>query len=453
MSTMPSIARARRVAGMSLIELMVAMVLSFLVILGLVSMMDSVGVVNRTQDGMARLQENGRFAITRLAEDLRAATSQHCSTFSSASSNIAATGFVYQDRTRALRAKFNASGTPWWFGPVPAAAAAYWISPRFMLFGSECDAATCTPAVNTIGNPTTGRGGVSGPTALPVMGTGNGQRGRGADVLTLRYLSGPGVRILGQSNFLPGDAGGNVQLALDPATAATLDLAGVNGDGVWITDCSTTLIARATLGGSTLTLNNNYAAGATTESDFMPRVDETSDARVFNLGRDLQQVTYYLQLKNDPNTAGRMISSLMRRQIVGGAVNTQELVEGVERLDFLYGVEDNVGQTRYLTAAQVDALTTCPPQPYGLPTNVAENGCGWRAVKSIEIFMLVNTVADSTVGGDDEFRYSFRNDGTVNAAGTFENPEVLGTLRNGLPPGRMLRREFRTLVSLRGYNF
>ena len=57
------------------------------------------------------------------------------------------------------------------------------------------------------------------------------------------------------------------------------------------------------------------------------------------------------------------------------------------------------------------------------------------------------------VTGDEEFRYSFLNDGNANAAGAYEVPSALGSLRNGLPPGRMLRREFRALVSLRDYNY
>ena len=70
-----------------------------------------------------------------------------------------------------------------------------------------------------------------------------------------------------------------------------------------------------------------------------------------------------------------------------------------------------------------------------------------------EVFMLLNTVGDVAVTGDEEFRYSFLNNGNANAAATYEVPSALGTLRNGLPPGRMLRREFRALVSLRDYNY
>jgi type IV pilus assembly protein PilW len=437
--------------GFSLVELMVAMVISLLVMLGLVSVMDNVGVVNRAQDGLARLQENGRYAMTRVSQDLRAAAAQHCSSFGVGSSQLGAGGFTYLDRGRAAFAKFyvggtgaglvDASGAPFRFGPTFGPTGGYFVSPIFMMLGSECDDNSCDPLTDEAQ-----RGGLF--TALPAMGTTAGLRTRGGDVLTLRYLDGDGVRIVGQRNFL--QDGVAVQFDLDPATAATLDLAG-GRDAVWFTDCSISEIARATQAGSVLTLANNFAA--TLDNDIMRRMDTRSDARAFNLTRDLRVVSYYLQLKNDPNNAARRISSLMRRDVSANPA-VQELVEGVERLDFLYGVDDALGRTRYLTAEEVDdmAAADCPPWPTGL-TAVEANGCGWRAVKNVEVFMLLNTVGDVAVTGDEEFRYSFLNDGNPNAAATYEVPSALGTLRNGLPPGRMLRREFRALVSLRDYNY
>ena len=120
--------RTARANGFSLVELMVAMVISLLVMLGLVSVMDNVGVVNRAQDGLARLQENGRYAMTRVSQDLRAAAGQHCSNFGVGSSQLGAGGFTYLDRGRAAFAKFyvggagaglvDASGAPFRFGPT-----------------------------------------------------------------------------------------------------------------------------------------------------------------------------------------------------------------------------------------------------------------------------------------------------------------------------------------------
>jgi type IV pilus assembly protein PilW len=449
MMTNRHIMTARRAArGFSLLELMVAMVLSLIVMLGLVTLMDSVGVINRVQDGMARLQENGRFAMQRIAEDIRAAAGQHCSNMSTASSRLGDGGVpvMFLDRARAPIAHFDVSATPYVFGPT-GQTSVYLISPRFMLFGNECDAANCTPALNA-----TGRGTHAGITAT--MGTATGNRARGADVLSMRYLIGGGTRITTHAKTRPGD--GAIEFTTD------MNALGITSGtaGIWVTDCSVNEIINVTRTSATLgTAASNFSAVA---SDTMNRLNTRGDARAFNLARDLVTVSYFLQLKTDPNDGARMISSLMRRQRDA----TQELVEGVERLDFLYGVDDRLGRTSYLTAAQVDGLSAaCPPAP-AVPlgfspttfenptaaTPVYEPGCGWRAVKSIEVFMLLNTVNDVTVGNDEEFRYAFLNNGSANTAGTYENPSALGTLRNGQAPGRMLRREFRTLISLRGYN-
>jgi type IV pilus assembly protein PilW len=443
MMRMQNVSAAR---GFSLLELMVAMVLSLIVMLGLITLMDSVGVINRVQDGMARLQENGRFAMQRIAEDVRAAAGQHCSNMATASSRLGHGGapVMFLDRARAPIAHFDVSAAPYSFGPT-GQTAVYLISPRFMLFGNECTNANCTPTLNA-----TARGTHAGITAT--MGTAVGNRARGADVLTMRYLIGGGTRITAHTNTRPGD--GAIQFTTN------MDALGIASGtaGIWVTDCSVNEVINVTRTSATLaTAATNFNAAA---SDTMNRLNIRGDARAFNLARDLITVSYFLQLKTDPSDGARVISSLVRRQ----GNTSQELVEGVERLDFLYGVDDRLGRTSYLTAAEVDGLSaTCPPAaavPLGFSPTTFENptasvyeaGCGWRAVKSIEVFMLLNTVNDVTVGGDEEFRYAFLNDGSANATGAFENPESLGTLRNGQAPGRMLRREFRSLISLRGYN-
>jgi type IV pilus assembly protein PilW len=441
---------ARRSQGFTLVELMVAVALSLVIMLGLVSIMDTVGVVNRTQNGMARLQENGRFAMQRIARDLRAASMQHCSTFNVAASILPPGGGTYQDKGRSPISHFDASAANYRLGPT-GQTANYFLSTSFMMFGSECGASTCVPAVNLAN-----RGSDRFSAALPAMGTANGSRGRGADVLTLRTLLGEGARVTNVTGFVAGD-GAPVQIDMNVAQLTALGFLGTE-DAALVTDCSNAEIARiTTVDADTIQFAGNFGGDG---DDMMARPDLLGDARVFNLQRDLVTVTYYLRLKTDPNDASRRISSLVRRTKsgAGNTATTQELVEGVERLDFLYGVEDNLGRTSYLTATEVDALTAaeCPPVPWDLAApqvQPVEAACGWRAVKSVEVLMLMNTVADVTVSGDEEFRYSFLNNGNANVTGAYENPYTLGTLRNGLAPGRMLRREMRMLVSLRGYNY
>ena len=57
--------------GFSLIELMVAMALGLVLSIGVVSLFGSTSMSNKVQNSLARLQENGRYAVARMESDLR----------------------------------------------------------------------------------------------------------------------------------------------------------------------------------------------------------------------------------------------------------------------------------------------------------------------------------------------------------------------------------------------
>jgi type IV pilus assembly protein PilW len=62
-----------RQQGLSLIELMVAMVLGLLLVAGALQMMLTSQTIYRTTDTLSRIQENGRFALNFLTKDIRMA--------------------------------------------------------------------------------------------------------------------------------------------------------------------------------------------------------------------------------------------------------------------------------------------------------------------------------------------------------------------------------------------
>ena len=134
------------------------------------------------------------------------------------------------------------------------------------------------------------------------------------------------------------------------------------------------------------------------------------------------------------------------RQVNGVA---EELVEGIERLDFRYVVEDNAGVEHVLTADQVNAgvsagggALVCQTSPEGLPG--VEPGCLWRSVSAVEIGMMATSVDNVLAVAAPNYTYAFANEVDV-TPGT--------TMPNGLPSEFVLRREFRTTVSLRTYNY
>jgi type IV pilus assembly protein PilW len=68
----PTSRRRTRAGGFSLVELMVAITLGLLLIGGMIQLFSSTKVTFNTNDALARVQENGRFALSQLKRDLRA---------------------------------------------------------------------------------------------------------------------------------------------------------------------------------------------------------------------------------------------------------------------------------------------------------------------------------------------------------------------------------------------
>ena len=64
---------AARIRGFSLVELMVAITLGLLLTAGMIQLFSSSRLTFQTTDGLARIQENGRFAMELLKRDLRQA--------------------------------------------------------------------------------------------------------------------------------------------------------------------------------------------------------------------------------------------------------------------------------------------------------------------------------------------------------------------------------------------
>ena len=68
----------RRVAGLSLIELMIALLIGTILVLGLVQVFSASRAAYQLSQGIARNQENARFALDFLSRDLRMAGHAGC---------------------------------------------------------------------------------------------------------------------------------------------------------------------------------------------------------------------------------------------------------------------------------------------------------------------------------------------------------------------------------------
>lgn len=419
--------RKRSEAGFTLVELMVAIVLGLVVLGGLITLLVQTNQANRVSSGVARMQENARFALEVISSDIRQAGSQYCSNFD----NALPVGDV--SSVRALRVHFDAPGTAVMpnglpdnitaFAPDPAFnTSPFPLSPAFFIRGYECDDGACVPDFTVVGTDAS---------VPPDLGTTAGLRPLRSDVLTMRYISGPGVSVtIGN--------GGLTALLVDPPSGAVeTDLEFQLGDLLMVSDCDRAEVFPGTAAGTLVTPDPNIGAG-------IQAYGAAADARVFNFSRDFRTVTYYLRNRVDPDTPGRMIPVLMR-QINGVA---EELVEGIERLDFRYLVDDANGVRHIMTANQVQnqvnaagAAVQCQQPPRAL-TAEEPSGCLWRSVVGVEVSLLANSVENVLSAPMPTYTYSF--DDVVEGAVTDPMP-------HGLPAERVLRREFVASVAVRAF--
>ena len=68
--------------GFSIVELMVAGTIGIILLTGLVTVFETTSLMNKTQNGLARLQENGRFALLHMKKHLEQAAYQYCASTS-----------------------------------------------------------------------------------------------------------------------------------------------------------------------------------------------------------------------------------------------------------------------------------------------------------------------------------------------------------------------------------
>jgi type IV pilus assembly protein PilW len=435
---------AAQARGFSLLEIMIALALGLLLSVGILSLFGTTSSTNKLQNGLARLQESGRFAVTRMESDLRMAGGQYCSNFGG---NMTPGGSIPVIGLRAP-AVFAANlgfpdginsidQTTGLASPAPAANS-YVLSPRYFLQGYSCDSA--------------GDCGTGLPALLPAQGLTAGARLPASDVLIVRYQRGSGWPVPAANSCA---TGGTLtfepQPGDDPYDPADPTRSFVPGESALVSDCqNTSIVPVAAAAGNVVSI------GTVLPGAMQPACTNSGarDMRVFNFSKDFVTVTYSVELREDespdarPNSGQprRLVPALIRRENGGIA---QELVRGVDQLKFRYALLDSSGDTRYLTAAEIDAGTIpCPLMPDGAtaaPGSTTEPGCLWRAVRAIEAHLLVNT-GDEVMGLDpDSLRYVFMDEPFA--------PTQTTPLPSGLLAGSTLRREFIAFASTRNFNF
>ena len=370
-----------RQQGLSLVELMVAMVLGLILSAGIIQLFVGSKQTYRFHDAMSRVQENARFAIDALSYDLRMAGDMGCSSYVQNINNTLRTGAGFTPST------FN-----------PGAGIQGWEA-----LGTGAGATFNLPAYNAAVQEAGGAGNANWPTS-------------GGAELDINTWSVPGSDIVriwrGLDNLatINSISPGAAQTVLNVTPNANIS----DDDILLLTDCQSSDWVQAC---NVQPVGSGASINAVLSSGCSPGNVTTAPLLTQPGGQlvKLESFIYYVGKRNDDANSP---PGLFRRAlgVVGGnaamAGAPEEVVEGVESMQVLYGVDTDGDRTvdQYVTADLVG---------------------DWATVLSVQIalLMVANETSDDITGAAS---YSL-GDVTANAANDRRLRQVFHnsiTLRN-----------------------
>lgn len=272
----------RHVSGLSLIELMVAMLIGTLLILGLVQIFSASRTAYQLSEGLARTQENSRFALDYLQRDIRMAGHFGC----------------VNDQARAQ---------------IPGAFTSHLAIGGAVDYNVSIQGYTGSVDANAAGLALG---------AAPLAGS---------DILVLRYLVGNGVPI---TLVAPdGGVGPGGTVSVDPAKWDLLTQDGVAAPQTFgLADCSYADVFQAA--------SVNSTTGVVTVPDTVDLARYTASPAGQAVLYRADTVVYYIA-----NGAGGGPSLFRKRYTAAGASITEELVEGIENMQLRYGQDQATAAT------------------------------------------------------------------------------------------------------------
>jgi type IV pilus assembly protein PilW len=331
--------------GLTLIELMIALVLGLL----LLAVVGQVYLVNRAaftaQEQQGLLQEGGRFALEFLARDARMTGLAGCSSRRPL------------DLPLPVRSYLNSSGYPF----------------DFLLGVRGYEAAGSGPGDDLAlvsANPAASGNAAAWTPSLPTGTYALADNAiAGSDVLVLSGM-GPGIPLVA-----PFTSGAQIFVA------DTADI--VRGDILMVSDCQQAQVFQAT---NVVPASGNIAgAAAALVPGNSANISERGPAGPFQSGSEVSRVrsyAYYVGPGADGSPA--LFRESLRTGAGGNAgMVAEELIGGVDSMQVLYGVDDNIDFVveRYVTAAAV---------------------ADWRSVRAIQVSLLVRSQAEFGSNVDDE---------------------------------------------------
>lgn len=334
--------------GMTLVEVMIAVVLGSLVVLAVVNLFIGNNRNNRIQEGSSRIQENARYAVDLLATDLREAGFAGCRNFRKQIRDIATPAPATEFTLDNVIQGYNATGAGW------------------------------TPAL---------------PADIAVL--------PGTDVIRTQRAVSCGATLTADMDNAPDNV-----LVKDN----NCNFGPAGGDLVMIADCETAHIFRTTnastsLAHGTFCLNTACLSGK----------KYGADAEVMKL----ETKTYFISRRGGLATTNP--PALF--EITNGG-NANELVEGIDDMQVLYGV-DAIGAGGVTGDDVLD-------DDYETANDVPD----WSTVISARVSLLVASISDELLDG-------------VTPAVVSPVPTSDGTILTPAEADKQLRRQFTATVNLR----
>ncbi|MCL1635128.1 PilW family protein [Luteimonas sp. SX5] len=322
-----------RTAGVSLIELMIALAIGTLLVLGLVQVFGASRAAYQLSEGMARTQENARFAMDFLQRDIRMAGHYGC----------------VNDQAHLQ--------TPGSLQPHFGAAPLFPLDFSVSVQGYEA-AGTAPGNALTIGGTWGAAAGV--PTQITDL-----EPLPGSDIIVLRYFSNEGAPVTGIDID-----GGDETVTVAAGRWDVLTTDGVATPSLFgVADCSHADVFAGTGTGTVA-----VAATADPATDLRGRYTPQPSGQTM-LYR-AESIVYYV------GTGASGAPALFRARYDGASYVPEELVEGIESLQLLYGQD------------RVEDLTTSPPSGYidiQNPADTTWDANDWRRVGLVQVGILARS--------------------------------------------------------------
>jgi type IV pilus assembly protein PilW len=329
-----------RAAGISLVEVMIAMVIGLVLMLGVIQVFSASREASQLAQGVARVQENARFALEFLQRDIRMAGHFGCANDQS--------HVIRNQGDPAVRIAGVATGAG---SPLD-----------FSVSVQGYEAPSTAP-----GNSLKLGASWTAPSGLPAALQALNARG-GSDILVLRYLSPVGVPV---TSITPA---ANSTIGFDATLGKRLTEDGVAQPRLFgIADCSHADI-----------FIGSYAAGSVTASNAMLdryNAQPTGQTMIYRA----ESIAYYV------GTAANGEPVLMRARAdnTGNYTTREELVEGIENLQVLFGLDTSaaISATQYPTGN-----VTVQNVASGVSTgNDATAAAQWLRVAQVQVGVLARS--------------------------------------------------------------